>query len=159
VLPRHHSSNSVAVALLRRAGGVTYLGLDDDDLPAAQCFSGHSDLWVAPAWRIPVEALGIGRARRFVAERLRVEFGIACRGMFDLGGRYHPSMGLTPEVVYPLAVDAGTDTRGSRSLSWVPLGEVVAKRAMFGDGHLRVVALRAAHALGELAHGAGRLAD
>ena len=45
---------TMACALLRAArGGEVLFGVDDDDLPAAQLFTGNSNLLVAPAWRIP----------------------------------------------------------------------------------------------------------
>jgi hypothetical protein len=71
--------------------------------------------------------------------------------MWDLGGPYRPSAGLTPEAVYPLAIEVtGWRSRG-RPLRWVRLRDAIAARSMLRDGHLRVAALRAAHALGALA--------
>jgi hypothetical protein len=75
--------------------------------------------------------------------------------MFQLGGRYHPSAGLTPEAVHPFAVDVMEDESGGaeRPLAWVPLADTVSRRAELCDGHLRIVLLRAAHALGLLRAG------
>jgi hypothetical protein len=67
--------------------------------------------------------------------------------MWELGGRYHPSAGLTPEVVYPLAAEVSPDGAGDRALRWIPLSDAVTQRHLLRDGHLRIVALRAAHAL------------
>ncbi len=152
VLPRRLSFNTVAVAVLaRERDGRVLFGVDDDDLPAAQCFVGNSEILVAPAWRLPREIHGIERSRAWIAARLRAEYGIEVGRTWELGGRYHPSPGVTPEVVYPLAVEvASLAGAGARPLHWVPLGEIAAARHHLRDGHLRVVALRAAHALGTL---------
>jgi hypothetical protein len=147
VEPCDHRLESVAVAVLRCARGEVFLGLDDDDLPAAQCFEGRSDIWVTPAWRLPRSVHWLGAMRDFVRERLRVEHGVAIGGVFELGGRYHPSAGLTAEVVYPLAVEVIDEVAPPAPLVWVPLAEVVEERASLRDGHLRIVSLRAAHAL------------
>jgi hypothetical protein len=65
-----------------------------------------------------------------------------------LGGAYRPSPGLTPEVVFPLAFAVKAIGPAGRALAWVPLAELVASRHRIPDGHLRILALRAAHAAG-----------
>ncbi|HEV8254311.1 MAG TPA: methyltransferase domain-containing protein [Vicinamibacteria bacterium] len=151
VLPRPLGTNTVATAPLWRHGAEVYLGLDDDDLPAAQSFTGNSALLVAPAWRLPRAIQSTTPARAWVRRRLEEEYGLACGEMWDLGGPYRPSAGLTPEAVYPLAIEVtGWRSRG-RPLRWVRLRDAIAARSMLRDGHLRVAALRAAHALGALA--------
>jgi hypothetical protein len=39
--------------------GEVWIGIDDDDLPAAQCFHGNSEILVAPAWRLPREVASL----------------------------------------------------------------------------------------------------
>lgn len=148
VLPRTLSASTVAVAILARRNGELYLGVDDDDLPAAQSFEGSSALLVAPAWRLPKSVRGKSAALAFVRERLRNEYGLDAIRIQSLGGSYHPSPGVTPEVVHPFAVSATTMGETTRALHWVPLARVRAELDAIRDGHLRVVALRAAHALG-----------
>lgn len=150
VTPRLLSSTTVATALLRRDHMGIYLGVDDDDLPAAQGFTGHSSLLVAPAWRLPPDASTLTAARAFISERLHAEYGIRVFAFHELGGRYHPTPGATPEVVYPWAVAVDAVDAGLHSLHWVPVDDLVRDRSALLDGHLRVVALRAAHALGVL---------
>jgi SAM-dependent methyltransferase len=150
VTPRPVSSNSIAAALLRSSGGDAWIGLDDDDLPAAQCFHGNSQILVAPAWRLPRALEGMNAARDWLRERLAREYGVRCGEIWELGGRYHPSAGVTPEVVYPLAVHVTGEGEGARGLRWVRVRDAVENLADLTDGHLRVVALRAAHALGLL---------
>lgn len=153
VLPVTMSFNTVATAVLaRRSDGRVLIGLDDDDLPAAQGFVGNSELLVTPAWRLPREIDGVERARRFLTQRLNVEYGVEVGAVWELGGRYHPSPGLTPEVVHPFAVEvAHVAALGTSALRFVPLDELISRRERLRDGHLRILALRAAHALGLLA--------
>ena len=44
VVPRGLSTNTIACALLARIDGEICSGVQDDDLPAAQCFVGNSEL-------------------------------------------------------------------------------------------------------------------
>ncbi|MDC0679784.1 class I SAM-dependent methyltransferase [Sorangium atrum] len=167
VVPRPLGVLTVSTALLARApSGEVVLGVDDHDLPAAQSFSGNSGILVAPAWRLPRSVSALAAAEAFVRERLQVEYGVRVEAAVELGGAYRPSAGLTPELVQPLAfvvtaapASAGTPASAAapdlapgsgaaRRLSWVPLIELVAGRERLPDGHLRVAALRAAHALG-----------
>jgi hypothetical protein len=151
VTPKKLGLCSIACLLLVRSGGDVLVGIDDDDLPAAQLFDGNSNLPVAPAWRIPRERRTTTPARGFVRERLAVEYGLEAGRFWELGGRYHPSPGVTPEVVYPVAVEVVRQSPGGqRLLYWVSLDELVAERGAIRDGHLRIGVLRAAHALGRL---------
>ncbi|AKV03120.1 hypothetical protein AKJ09_09783 [Labilithrix luteola] len=148
VLPRTRSTTSMAVAPLLRANGSVWIGIDDDDLPAAQCFSGNSELLVAPAWRLPRDVAVTSKARAWVNERLRAEYGVVVKESFELGGRFLPSAGLSPEAVHPLAVSVAAIEKASRSLVWVELADAARSASFLADGHLRVCVLRAAHALG-----------
>jgi len=157
VLPKTRSACTVACALLARRGGELILGLDDDDLPAAQCFTGNSQLLVAPAWRLPLGVESMRSARAWILERIASEYGLRPGRIFDLGGRYHPSAGLSPEVVYPMAVEILEQTAGgARRLDWVALEAVASARGELLDGHLRLVALRSMHALWDQVAPAGK---
>ncbi len=149
VLPVTRSCNSLALAPLLRVGGAVYLGVDDDDLPAAQCFVGQSEILVAPAWRLPHGLDTLRAARSFAAERLRDEYGVEASSVQELGGRYLPSPGMTPESVHPFAAVVRRLHQGApKRLRWVKLDELARRAGVLADGHLRIVALRAAHALG-----------
>jgi hypothetical protein len=89
-------------------------------------------------------------ARAWALDRLQSEYGVTPLEDFTLGGPYYPSPGLTPEVVHPLAVavDPRADSARLRPLTWVRLDVLVASVGQVRDGHLRIVTLRAAHALG-----------
>lgn len=150
VVPGPLGLDTVALAVLCRAGGEVYLATDDDDLPAAQCFTGNSHILVAPAWRLPRDLRTLTPAHTFALARLRGEYGVEPLADWALGGPYYPSPGLTPEVVHPLAVAVvpRPTPDAPRALTWVRLAELVAGIGQVRDGHLRITALRAAHALG-----------
>jgi hypothetical protein len=150
VVPRTRGLNTVAVAVLRRAGDRVWIGLADEDRPAAQCLSGHSDLWVAPAWRLPKNIGGMRAARAWIAAQLRRAHGIESGEVFELGGRWHPSSGTTPEIVFPMAIEVTAERGGTWPLAWVELKSLLDADDVLRDGHTRVVAWRAAHALGLL---------
>jgi hypothetical protein len=152
VVPRTLSINTIACALLARRNGEVVIALDDDDLPAAQSFTGNSQLLVTPAWRLPREVATRTAAWKWTEARIAEEYGLRVNGWFELGGRYHPSPGITPERVYPFAVDVADDEQDGRSrLHWVTIRAAIANADRLYDGHLRVVLFRAAHALGLLA--------
>ncbi len=150
VVPKALGLCTIACVLLARTGDDVLVGVDDDDLPAAQLFNGNSNLPVAPAWRIPRERSTMTPARAFVRERLAQEYGLEVGRFWELGGRYHPSPGVTPEVVYPVAVEVLAQKSELSTLHWLSLDELVRERSAIHDGHLRIGLLRAAHALGLL---------
>jgi hypothetical protein len=140
----------VVLAPLRRRGVRVEIGLDDDDLPAAQCFGGNSNLWVAPAWRLPHDVTGITQARQWIEARLGADYGAVVAERWELGGPYRPSAGLTPETVFPLAVQVAGEQPAARALTWVALDTLLDGLDELRDGPLRVVVWRAAHAPGLL---------
>ena len=146
VTPGPLSLRTLACALLRQVGVEVRMAVDDDARPASQCFDGNSQLLVAPAWRLPHDLPSPTPARAWVRARLEEEHGLRLGQAWELGGRYHPTPGLTPEVVHPLAFEVLAAPEDDR-LAWVPLAELAARASDLRDGHLRLVALRAAHAL------------
>jgi hypothetical protein len=92
-------------------------------------------------------------AQDWMRERLAAEYGVAGGDLWELGGRYFPSPGLTPEVVHPFACEVKAVGAAERTLAFVPLASLVERRQEIFDGHLRTVALRAAHALGVMGGG------
>lgn len=153
-VPATRSCNTLSAALLRETPQGIALGLDEDDLAAAQCFTGSSAIFVTPAWRLSRDVTTKEHAEQWLRERIATEYGYDVLTLTELGGRYHPSAGITPEVVYPYAVVVGPQAHldGKRSLRWVLLRELVAHLPALPDGHLRVAVLRAAHALSERLH-------
>ncbi len=150
VVPKKLSTNTIICALIARIGEVLCIGVDDDDLPASQCFVGNSELLVAPAWRIPKEIVSMEKAREWVRAQLRQEYALTMGETWELGGAYYPSAGMSPEVAFPIAIEVIRQGAGGRWIHWVPLREIGPNLDAFADGHLRIAALRAAHALGHL---------
>lgn len=150
VVPRTVGTNTIAMVLLRRAGDRVWLGLVDDDRPAAQCITGHSELLVTPAWRVPRDVVGVRASRAWACARASTEHGLALGECYELGGRFHPSSGTTPELVFPLAVEVLSEREDATPLLWIELRDFLAADALQRDGHTRVLAWRAAHALGLL---------
>lgn len=144
VAPKALSLSTVVSAPLWKHDGQVYFGLADEDFPAAQCFCGHSNLLVAPAWRLPKAIRSLGEMEKFLVERLETEYGLTVRRVFELGGAYFPSPGVTPEVVYPLACDV--TSQSGEGLLWVPLSELSERFDRLRDGHLRTVTCRAIRA-------------
>ncbi len=147
VLPLRHAAVTASVAVLRLHDGVAYVGLDDDDLPAAQCFRGNSNLFVTPAWRLPIGTRSMTDAKRFVRAHLQDDYGVETDDVVPLGGKYHPTPGATPEVVHPFAAIVRAEQVGRRPLVWTPLRALLPHASQLRDGHLRIALLRAAHAL------------
>lgn len=150
VVPKRLSTNTIVCALIARVGEQLCIGVDDDDLPASQCFDGNSDLLVAPAWRIPPGIASMDSARAWVRDRLREAYGLTLGETWELGGAYYPSAGMSPEVAFPIAIEVLHEGANGRKLHWVPLCEIGGNLAVLTDGHLRIAALRAAHALLQL---------
>ena len=149
VVPKKQSLHTVSVALLWQCEGECYIGLCDDDFPSAQCFTGHSNLLVTPAWRLPLAVTSLEQMESFLKERLKAQHSLEVRDCFSLGGPYVPSAGATPEVVYPLACDV--QSVGEKAgLLWLPLREVLEKFDCLRDGHLKTVVTRVARALEEM---------
>ncbi len=148
VVPKSHSTNSVASLPVFKRNGKVYVGLETRDLPAAQLFNGSSALVTTPAWRLPKTVDNIDRARDFVVDGLAKEFDVKATQIIPLGGEYMVSPGLTPEQVMPFAVEVDASKALSSKLSWVPLDELVQQRDKITDAHLKVTMLRLAHATG-----------
>ena len=150
VVPQPLSFNTIALAPLLRSGDRVWLGIADDDLPAAQCFAGNSQLLVAPAWRLPYDLASPTPARAWACARLAETYDLMLGRSRELGGAYHPSPGVTPEVVFPYAVEVLSEGTGGQPVTWVELTDLLHHPEQLRDGHLRTLAFRAGHALGAL---------
>jgi hypothetical protein len=141
VEPDHLSCQTVVALPMIFQQEQWWAGVELDDLPAAQAFSGNSCLWVAPAWRLPHEVTRQNQMKQWIAERLESQMGIEAVEWAPLGGPYFPSPGLTPELVYPLAVRV--EVQSQSRLYFFPLAEIMEHWEDFRDGHLRCALLRA----------------
>ena len=146
-VPASVSTNTVAVALVFKIGEAIHLGLEDRDLPAAQSFTGHSNLLTPPAWRLPRDVQSMDQARTWVHERMSTELGVTAGNLRPLGGPFHPTTGLTPESVYPFVSEVQGVAEAPKQLRWVALQELLGRRSEMKDCQLRVLAFRVAHML------------
>ncbi len=150
VRPGRLSTNTlVALPAFRTSQGV-FVGIEHRDLPAAQLFSGSSNMAAAPAWRLPPSVTHLFEVPHFLKEALRRDFDLdACR-VWELGGAYFPTSGVTPEVVHPFVVEVEADECPGAGLQFVSLSELTAKPDLLQDAHLLIATHRLAHALGVL---------
>lgn len=147
VQPTRTSLNTVAVAPVWKHQDTVYMGVVEEDLPAAQCFSGHSNHLQAPAWRLPETVRSKEDLEAFLRQGLLKENGVTVRDSFEMGGPYFPSPGVTPEIAYPWCVDVGEQSEAPYPLSWIPLQDLVAGFAHLKEGHLRTLVSRVYRAL------------
>jgi SAM-dependent methyltransferase len=150
LVPREASRNTtVALPVVRTPEGIR-VGIEHRELPAVQHFTGSASLAVTPAWRLPRTITHSSQVPAFIAERLREEFSVTVRHTWELGGSYHTTPGVTPELVWPFAVEVEADAACDSRLRWLPLEVLIGELDAVQDAHLLVVAWRLAHALGVL---------
>lgn len=148
--PRGYSLSTVAVLPVVQLAGEYLVGLEHRDLPAVQLHTGgrRSGLVTCPAWRLPRTISQFPDAEALVISNLLAHFAVQVTRVFPLGGKYYPSIGATPEVVYPLVAEVRADCLPDSALGFVSLRELVQLRHRVEDGHLLIALLRLAHALG-----------
>lgn len=149
VVPRALSANTVTVLPILLTDQGIQVGLELRDLPAVGQHFETAELVTSPAWRLPQHLQSLDAAQQWVQQRLRQDFQVSVRHTWQLGGRYFPSAGVTPEVVYPLLCEVDAATAAGSSLRWVDLEELLDQARLLHDGHLLTVLFRAAHALGK----------
>jgi hypothetical protein len=148
VVPRPTSCSTLSILPMVFCDGQVLVGLETRDLPAAQVFTGQSSLVSNPAFRLPQAVQSLDQADAQLSYHLLHLFGARTLQSWPLGGKYYPAAGVTPEVVYPVAVQVDVQTIKDSSLQFVALAELVAHRHLISDGHLLVLLFRLAHALG-----------
>lgn len=149
-VPKNSSSNVASALPFAFVGDRVAVAIEARHFASVQRHEGRSNLGVCPAWWLPKTVDGVAEAMAFVRGRLAEWTKDTPAKCFELGGAYAPSAGLSPELVYPLAVQF--DAKDFRRLPWlvVDLDELVKNRRKILDGHLAISVLRLAHALGRL---------
>jgi hypothetical protein len=141
------SCSTLSVLPVLSAGGEIWVGLETRDLPAVQAFTGRSCFLSNPAWRLPRSVENLDDVEAQLTYKLLADFGARALRSWPLGGKYYPATGVTPEVVYPIAVEVDAESITDSALQFVPLRELVAHRELVEDGHLLIAMFRLAHAL------------
>jgi SAM-dependent methyltransferase len=148
VVPEELSSNTVVAVPVIKAQGSTYVGLELRDLPAVQSFAGSSNIVTVPSWRLPRSMKSQAELPGFLASMLGEEFALAARNVWELGGPYFSSPGVTPEVVYPFVVEVDATEFTSSPLHFIDCDTLDRKLHLLHDAHLLLAAHRLRHALG-----------
>lgn len=143
VRPRALSHNTLTMLPVLRAEGRLWVGLEPRELPAVQTWEGTSTLLTLPALRLPRSISTLDAALAHGLARLEAEHHLRVRRAAPLGGRYHPSLGVTPEVVYPYVVDVA-DVGAASELCFRPLDDALSLQLV--DAHLLTALYRLAHA-------------
>jgi ubiquinone/menaquinone biosynthesis C-methylase UbiE len=148
VRPGRLSDNTLVVLPAFRTAQGVFVGVEQRDLPAAQTFGGSSIMAAAPAWRLPPTVAHLSEIPHFLKGALRRDFNLDAGPVWELGGAYFPTSGVTPEVVYPFVVEVEANQYPRAGLQFVPLSELTGKPNLLRDAHLLVATHRLAHALG-----------
>jgi hypothetical protein len=150
VVPRALSKNTVAaIPFVKTASGEILVGIELRDLPAPQRFTGSSLIACAPAWRLPFEVEHKFDLEAFTREKFSRDFAAPVKKSWELGGSYFTSAGITPEVVYPLAVEADAQNTSETGLRFFHLTDLLENSESLTDAHLLILLNRLGHALGK----------
>ncbi|HZH32574.1 MAG TPA: class I SAM-dependent methyltransferase [Pyrinomonadaceae bacterium] len=150
VQPRRLSNNTLVVLPVIRTTRGVFVGIEQRDLPAVQSFSGNSGIACAPAWRLPSSITHQSEIQPFLREALERDFSLRARQAWELGGTYFTTSGVTPEVVYPFAVEVEASGNLNPAFHFIRLDEMTANLDLARDAHLLIATYRLAHALGVL---------
>lgn len=143
-----HNVGSVA-PYFKTEKGEFIIGLERRELPSVQVHEGSSTISTCPAWRLPRTVSSLEQMKEWITERLLQDFQCTTRELYFLGGHYYTSAGVTPECIYPMAIEVDS-AKGLGKLHWVRLVDLIEQRTHIHDGRLLTHSLRLAHALGAL---------
>jgi ubiquinone/menaquinone biosynthesis C-methylase UbiE len=142
VTPQNKSINTLVTLPVALHNNEYYIGLEIRELPVPQLITGNSRLIVASAFRLPFEVSTFKELENYM---LKLNFfGSRIKSFNRLGEKYFPSIGVTPEQVYPYVVNLKTPTKG---LKWIRLTELYENLEMIKDGHLLIAVMRLVNAL------------
>lgn len=147
VVPRKFSRNTAAAIPFFQADGKIFVGLEFRDLPAPQNFGGNSRLICVPAWRLPFSVKDKFALETLLFDLFKKDFCARPLKCWELGGSYFPTPGVTPEIVYPFAVEIETNDLAQCGLQFVEISSLMEKLDQFEDAHLLILANRLFHAL------------
>ena len=147
VLPRDLSISTVSALPVLRTEDDVLVGIELRDLPAVQSFSNNSRIATVPAWRLPRSLRHVMELPSFLRRRMLQDFNLQVREVWELGGAYFASPGVTPESIYPFVVEIDGTTLAGTDLSFIALNDLKQTVDQIQDGHLLIAACRLIHAL------------
>ncbi|MCD9189017.1 MAG: methyltransferase domain-containing protein [Pyrinomonadaceae bacterium] len=150
VVPKNFSKNTVAAIPFIKTENEILVGIETRDLPAPQNFSDSSQLFCVPAWRLPFSIEHKFEIENFLRERFPKDFKVSLNKTWELGGSYFTSAGITPETVYPFAVELDAKSLSETDLKFFHLNKLLENSEKIQDAHLLILLNRFAHSLGEL---------
>lgn len=150
VLPKDLSFSSIVALPVVRTGQGIFVGIEARDLPVVQSFTGSSRLATAPAWRLPQKVKHLTELPAFLTMAMQRDFHIRVRRVWELGGSYLPTAGVTPEVVYPFTVEVEAGEIPESDFRFFELNELRERIAEIQDAHLLIASCRLIHSLEQL---------
>jgi hypothetical protein len=148
VVPKNLSKNTVAAIPFVQTENSILVAIELRDLPAPQRFSGNSSLACVPAWRLPLAIEHKFDLEPFLREKFPKDFSVPVKKVWELGGAYFTSAGITPEIVYPMAVELDAQISGETDLKFFHLKDLLGVCEKIQDAHLLILLNRLGHALG-----------
>jgi ubiquinone/menaquinone biosynthesis C-methylase UbiE len=148
VIPRNLSKNTVAAIPFFASNNEIFVGVEYRELPAVQRFTASSTIVCVPAWRLPKTISHKFDIRPFLREKFPKDFNVAVENLWELGGSFFTSAGITPEIVYPFAVELNAETLPETDVHFFNLKDLLSKIDEIQDAHLLILLNRLAHALG-----------
>jgi hypothetical protein len=103
-----------------------------------------------PAWRLPLEVEHKFDLEPFLRDRFPKDLEVSVNKTWELGGGYLTSAGITPEIVYPLAVEIVAEFSDQTDLKFFHLTDLLENSDKIQDAHLLILLNRLGHALGFL---------
>lgn len=82
-----------------------------------------------------------------LSKRMLHDFKLQVREVWELGGAYFASPGVTPESVYPFVVEIDGTALAETDLNFVKVNDLKAGLDQIQDGHLLIAVCRLIHAL------------
>jgi hypothetical protein len=147
VIPRDLSMDTISAIPVVRTRNDVFVGLELRDLPAVQSFTNNSRIATVPAWRLPLSVKHVMELPSFLSEAMFRDFKLRVREVWELGGAYFASPGVTPESVYPFVVEVDGSALTETDLRFIALNDLKNRLDQIQDGHLLIAAGRLIHAL------------
>lgn len=142
VYPTSYSTNTVVTLPVFTQDKQVYVGLEMRSLPVPQLFTDNSNILTVPAYRLTKGIANLYNLEQYLSS-LKIGDS-AVKSFSKLGEKYFPSIGITPEQVYPYITHLDTPTN---MLKWLALEELLANLDMIDDAHLLIALYRLKHSL------------